>query len=272
MRQAAAIISVVLFGMVTPSAQAPSARESAARLAFDVASIKKVEGPAVTTITVGSNAAAGGAFNRITSVANLILYAYDLRDYQLDGGPDWIRRDRFDVAARAGRDVSTADMRSMVQSLLKERFKLIAHHEQRQMPVYTLAVARSDQLGPGLRKSSDAECAKTVQRPSSVPPGAATSTGCGEITLIANLSTRQMGMPVIDRTQLSGKFEWFLYYSQDRGVSVGGRFIPPPPASADPSLPSFSTAMEEQLGLKLQSTRAPVDVLVVDSVQEPTPN
>lgn len=251
--------------VATLQAQSPS---------FEVASIKRRTVPGPTAVTQGQGPGPGGAFNRInTTLLPVILFAYDMRDYQLVGGPDWMRTDRFDILARAGREVSTSDLRLMVRSLLEDRFKLVAHREQREMPIYTLVPARSDgRLGPGLKRSDD-ECKRLLQRPSNVPVGAATSIGCGQAADLANMASRMMGAPVIDKTGLVGRFEHFLYYSRD-GIRPFGlpSTVPSDGPAADPSLPSFQTALQDHLGLKLESTRGLVDVLVIDSVQLPTEN
>jgi len=112
-----------------------------------------------------------------TTVARLIMYAYDLRDFQVDGGPEWLRVDRFDVSGRAGREVPVAMLRLMVQSLLADRFKLAAHEVQREMQVYSLVLARAGELGPGLKRNDD-ECKSKIETPKA-PPGRSIGTARG---------------------------------------------------------------------------------------------
>ena len=127
---------------------------------FEVASVKKRAEP---IFTAPDNRSFGGVFVReSTTLERLILYASDLQQYQLVGGPGWVRSPvLFQVAASAGKDVPEAELRRMVQSMLEDRFRLVAHHEKREMPVYDLVLARSDgRLGPGITRKLDDDCTK----------------------------------------------------------------------------------------------------------------
>jgi uncharacterized protein (TIGR03435 family) len=244
------------------------------RPTFEVASVKRRSGPGPSTLTQAQGAAPGGAFNMINStLVRFVMYAYDLRDYQVIGGGDWTRTQRFDISARAGRDAAPAEIRLMLQSLLDDRFRLVTRQEQREVPIYTLLVDRSDgRLGPNI-KDSDDDCKAVVQRPANVPPGAATGTGCGQMSTIVRGVSTWMGAPVIDKSGLTGRYAYFMYYSPDLPLSsLGGMILPPTTSSVDPNLPSYATALREQLGLKLEASRGPIDVLVIDSVQQPTEN
>jgi uncharacterized protein (TIGR03435 family) len=258
-------LSVVAVNMIVAlPAQAP-------KPSFDVASIKKwVAGP--PSAGVGFRQA-DGAFDRSrTSVASLIEFAFDVPAFQVLGGPDWVRRDNFEVHARGDKAASLADMRLMVQSLLRDRFSLRSRIERREMPSYALSLARPDgRLGSGLRPASDPSC-KTQVKPPTAPDGAVGNSGCGSIERLATLTSTLLAAPVIDRTGLSGAYEWSYYFSREglviaRSVEPG---IQPPPA--DPATPPLTTAFREQLGLRLEAGRAPVQVLVIDSVQPPSQN
>jgi uncharacterized protein (TIGR03435 family) len=249
--------------------QAPP-QPASTRPAFEAASIKKRLGPGPASVIQGQNPT--GRFDRTITAAGLILYGYDLRDYQLAGGPDWLRTDRFDVAATAGRSVSVAELRLMVQSLLAERFKLTTHQEQREMPIHTLVLARKDgRLGPAIARADD-DCRATAARPAKIPAGAGTTSGCGDAAIIARSASTAMGSPVVDRTGLTGRFVYFMFYALSGPRALAGTVLPLPDTSGDPNLPSYPTALQEQLGLELEATRGPVDVLVIDSVQQPTEN
>ena len=166
---------LVVAALADVLAQAP-APPAPGRPAFEVASVRRRTGPLPTSVIQGQAERPGG-FNRTITAAGLILYAYDLRDHQLIGGPDWMRMDRFDIVATAGREIQLTELRLMVQSLLADRFKLAAHTEQREMPIYTLVFARSDRrLGASIRQSDDA-CKAMVERPPNLPAGAATTSG-----------------------------------------------------------------------------------------------
>jgi uncharacterized protein (TIGR03435 family) len=195
------------------------------------------------------------------------MYAYDLPDYQVVGGPAWVRTDRFDIAARAGRDASVPDIRRMLQTLLEDRFKLRTHTEQRETALYKLVTARGDdRLGPNLTKSED-DCKRLVQRPPNVPAGAVTVTGCATTAHFARSASVVMAAPVTDATGLVGLFEYAFYYS-----SGGDGLTATTSLSPNIEAPSFPTALQEQLGLKLESTRGLVEVLVIDSVERSTPD
>jgi uncharacterized protein (TIGR03435 family) len=207
----------------------------------------------------------------------------DLLDQQVAGGPDWLTSDKFDITATTTAPIDPAEMRLMVQRMLAERFQMKAHWEKREMPVYLLMMAREDgRLGPSLTLKSEADCAKGRRDgPPPMPqPGVpAPPPNCGAIQfgpgqLIAGgipmewlVSTftnvpviTGVDRPVLNRTGLKGNYAFAL------------KFAPPQSTNPDPDRPQFMTALQEQLGLQLEAARAPVDVLVIDSVERPTPN
>ena len=245
------------------------------RPTFEVASVKRRVGPGPSTSVSPSPQAQRRVFDRLnTTVAGLILFAFDLQGYQLLGGPGWMRTDRFDVNARADIEVSIGQMRLMVQSLLEDRFALIAHKEQREMPIYSLLLARPDgRMGPNLKRSDD-DCKRMLKPPADVPAGAATTIGCVTMAGLAQSASTRMGSPVLDRTGLDGQFEFFVFTSRERPLTIGSSILPAVPADRDVDidLPTYTTALREQLGLTLDATRGAVDVLVVDSIQPPTEN
>ena len=259
--------------------------------AFDVATVKvNASGPGPS---FGLMVLPGGrVFAQNLPLRELIRAAYGLEDSQLEGGPGWIRTTRFDVEARAGGEVTVDTARAMARRLLADRFRLAAHTETRQLPTYELVVARADRsLGRSLRASGKA-CAP-VTLPAGLPPPPPPPAGggmplapggfpCPSGLLPGHLSLRNVSMtafasvlwrrllqrPVIDRTTLSGEFDIDLTYLPEL-ETFNGR-----PASENPALPaqilgapSIFTALQEQLGLKLESARGPVDVLVLDSVE-----
>ena len=210
--------------------------------------------------------------------------AIDLLDPQIAGGPDWLDVDKFDIVATAGGQTPPQEMRLMIQRMLAERFKLVAHWEQREMPVYALVKTRADGgLGAGLTPTSDDECAAARRtgpppmppepgQPAPPPPCGAIQFGPGQLVArgapiewLANVLVTVpvvtgVDRPVINRTGIEGNYGFTL------------KFSPPQSANPDPDRPHLFTALEEQLGLKLESARAPVDVLVIDSVEKPQPN
>jgi hypothetical protein len=128
------VVLLIAGGPAAPAAQSPEPT-------FDVASTKRnVSG----SFPVGPEARRGGSFVAINAtVERLVRFAYDLPDYRLAGGPDWVRSDRFDVEARADRDASSEEIQRMVRTLLKDRFQLVIRQEQREGPSYALVFARS---------------------------------------------------------------------------------------------------------------------------------
>ena len=135
------------------------------------------------------------------------------------------------------------------------------------MSAYALVLSRADKrFGPGLKKNPDGdECKRLVEQPRNVPPGAVRAAGCESMANFAAGASRQMGAPVIDATGLVGLFETSYYYDSAGGFL--GRGIEP---TGTVDLPQYSTALQEQLGLRLEPRRMPIPVLVIDSVQPPT--
>jgi len=256
-------------------AVAPGFSAQQSKTSFEVASVKRRVGPVegVTTFPFSSSPRPGGILDlRNTTVARLIMYAYDVLDSQVEGGPEWVRNDRFDVSGRAGGEVPVATLRLMVQSLLADRFKLTVHEVQREMPVYALVLARADRsLGASLKQTQN-ECPTDVKRPPPpvASPSAVWSSGCGPIDSFMLSARAQMNAPVVDKTGLTGNFEWSLYWDGQ------GRFFGEPGdakiPTRDPNLPLYPGALQEQLGLKLEQSRGLLKVVVIDSVQPPTEN
>jgi uncharacterized protein (TIGR03435 family) len=251
--------------------------------AFEVASVKpnKSGDPNGST-----NFQPGGRYTaRNMAVRALIREAYRLQGFQIVGGPDWVASDRFDIQAKAEGDLpDSADggppqaLFLMLRRLLAERFKLTVHNETRELPVYALVMTRSDgKMGPQLREPA-IDCRTFDFRNSPIPPPGGfcggIQTGPGRFVgkgatmrqLALNLSPR-VARIVLDRTGLSGPFDLDLEWTQ-------AAVAPDPPAAGGPPAvdvgPSIFTALQEQLGLKLESQKGPVDVLVIDRVEHPT--
>jgi len=242
--------ALVFVGLaVTLSAQAP-------RPSFEVASIKNVDRPGSIPPAKGSPL---DFYRPAATVASLIQFAYDIRDFELIGGPDWMRRDQFEVRARAAAAVSDNEKRPMVQSLLEDRFKLVIRRERQEMRFSALVLARRDgRVGPKLTACRTPEGPSTPVR---YPRGGNLATGrCAPVSQIARTVAVTLRMPIVDKTGLTGMWSYELAY------------LDPSAREPEPQLTAFTTALEEQLGLKLESARGPVDVLVVESVQQPTPD
>jgi len=266
------------------------------QLAFDVASVKpNVAGD----LRVTMQAMPGGRFIATNApLRTLIREAFALQGSQLSGGPGWLDSDRFDIVAKSERNPTPLQMRMMLRALLAERFRLSVHTDTREMPLYALVLARTDgKLGPHLRPTG-ADCSQAPEwlgtgpppRPSpSGPAGSSGGTGpdapCRSagpgfggamrfrgITLdaFAMFLATPVRRPVIDRTGLDGDFDIELDMTAELGPP------PPPPGMPDAvdraSAPSIFTTLQEQLGLRLDARREPVDVLVIDRVERLVPN
>jgi uncharacterized protein (TIGR03435 family) len=218
------------------------------------------------------------------TLRNLVLNSHRLQEFQLTGGPSWVSSDRFDIAATAGRDASPDELRLMVRTLLAERFKLVTHTERQERPAFDLMIARADgRLGPGLRTTA-ADCI-TFRAPVAPPSPNEPLPQCGFLgqgsanvffrgvpieAFARSTLTMRLGRMVVDRTQLSGNFDIDLEWTP--GPEEIG---PPPPPDANRSAadgPSLFTALQEQLGLKLESSRALIEVLVIDGATRPSEN
>jgi uncharacterized protein (TIGR03435 family) len=196
-------------------------------------------------------------------------------DFLIAGGPEWMDSDRFDIEARAagefpsGPDGPTAPRRLMLQALLADRFGLRVHYEPRDRDFYALTPIRSDQKwGPQLRLST-ADCTAQGACAVKLGPGNIASAGM-TISQLMNLLPRFVDRVVVDNTGLADRFELRLTWTPAPGEWIapvaGGN------ATAAPDGPSLFTAVQEQLGLKLQPRKGPVDTLIVDHAEKPTQN
>lgn len=254
--------------------------------AFEVASVK----PAVPGTTGGrTQFLPGGKFSATNvPLKFLIQQVYEVRDYQIVGDPRWMSiiadgyTSRYDIQAKGDSSATEAQVREMVKALLTERFQLKLHGETRELPVYQLVPARS-----GIKLQT----ARDNGRPAGSGGVAFMVKGWIEGTNVAMPSlihavSQMLDRPVIDKTGFTGAFDFKLTFSpgpepaEDSGaISDGGcpasfaafrekRGMKPEAASC----PSVFTAIQEQLGLKLDPRKSPVEVLVIDHVQRPTPN
>jgi uncharacterized protein (TIGR03435 family) len=266
---APAFLTTILVG-VCLAAQSTGAPPSGP--AYEVVSVKPNESGSFSS----SSNTRGGSFTATNAtVRQLVLTAYRLRDFQVSGGPGWIESDRFDVAARAP-EGEKPDHPAMLRTLLAERFTLRTHRETREQPIYALVVARSDgRLGPQLQPST-IDCSGRGGAPpagnancglnSSVGGALGKMTGTG--TTMDNLATALgnfgLNRMVLNRTGLTGGYDVELQWMPDNARAPAG--------DTANQAPSIFTALQEQLGLKLDSQRGPVEFLVIDSVDQPTPD
>jgi uncharacterized protein (TIGR03435 family) len=275
------------------SAQAPAA--TAPRQAFDVTTVKPNKSG---EMRVSMRIIPGNGYEAFNvTLGAMIRMAYRLQDFQIIGAPAWVDQDRFDIVGKvpAGEPL---DIQPRMQSLLAERFNLKARADTREAPIYALVVANQHgKLGAKLTPSS-VDCAALARGRGNAPtptqpmqPGMRPECGIingpgkvmgGGTTMaqLANTLSQFAGRTVIDRTGLIGAFDFELEFTPDpglRGRGPGGGLPPAAPApgsdrAVDPNAVSIFTAVQEQLGLKLDSQRGPVPVLVIESVSQPTEN
>jgi len=264
-------IAIALAGAIPASTQAPKPQS---RPSFEVASVRANTSPDPHG-HIGPDG--GHRFTAVNqTVRALVRVAYGLHDFQILGGPKWLDTDRFDVlAVTLG---SPRDFPLMLQSLLEERFNLRFHKEAREFPIFALVIARPN--SPGLRKSS-VDCGRVMMgaleegRPlpsvkvcgGQNPPGRLTAGGFTMANLALHLS-RIVGRHVVDRTGLPGGFDFDLKWAP---IPVLGPSVPDDRLAMTDG-PSIYTALQEQLGLKLERARGPIEVLIIDRVEHPPPD
>ena len=225
-----------------------------------------------------------------TPLGFIILHAYQLMAHQLVDVPEWAWSAAYDIAGTypGGVRPSDADTRAMLRRLLEERFRLNIRREKRELPVYRLVMARGDgRLGPQLTPST-VDCEKLIaekgsntgaDRPSAVAPGGRRPAcmmsasrrgfltgGTQPISALAGALQAFLGRPVVDATGLQGRFDMDLKWTPNAEISA-------PPAGVAPLFPdgpSIMTAVQEQLGLKLETGMASFDVVIVQRVERPT--
>jgi uncharacterized protein (TIGR03435 family) len=246
--------------------------------AFEVASVKASPSASNRALV---QAVPGRLLIENFAPRTLVVLAYGVADYQVAGGPSWIGSDRYDVQAKAVGDTSVQQMEGpMLQALLVERFKLAFHRETQQLPVYELTRAS----GKGrLQQTQEGSC--TVYSLDAPPPSAAGARGatfCGfphvtqngisraldgkgvSLATLAGNIARSVRRSVIDKTGLTGTYDLHLEWTDAPLNDI------PNPETSD--RPSIFTALTEQLGLKLQSAKGPVEVIVIDRMERPSQN
>jgi uncharacterized protein (TIGR03435 family) len=268
------------------------------RLSFEVVSVKANPSRTRTPMTWQP----GGHFVMGLPIFSLVSIGYLVPAYRIEGLPDWARTAFFDISAKADHQPEIEERPAYYRGLLVDRFHFAAHIERREMDVYTLTLARSDgQLGPGLRRSN-VNCDQILaenrkrnlagERPTPPPPGerptcgavggvASMTAGTAELAPLLGMLAGALGKPVIDHTGLSGRFDFDFRAAPpnasgglDRPLDVRdeqGRIVRGTDGQAS-QLPPISTALEDQLGLKIQAGRGSVDVLVIDHVEMPSEN
>ena len=279
-----ATVAAVAMLVLVPAPGAPQDRPAqaqattGARPRFDVASVKPHR--ATDDIMFALQFHDGGKLTATGSLRMLIRTAYHLQGSQLVGGPDWIDSALFDIEALSDGDPTRDTTLVMLQELLAERFQVRVRTERRERPVYELSLADGGAVRPQLSRSA-ADC--DASRPAafspdsrlvcgvSYAPGRLDAVGMTMRALATNLSL-WVDRAVIDGTGLEGRYDLQLKWAPD-GVPQAPQFLSTPDLQAigtvDPDAPSLVTALPEQLGLRLNPQRRPVEVVVVEQAQRP---
>ena len=297
-----ALFAVAVTAFTVPAPVALRAQAQAPQPKFEVATVKPSKGP------TGERGQPGGRYTATRTVkffiADAFFFATPLAGSRVIGGPDWIDSDLYEIDGKAttpwqrSPDGPPREVFLMIRSVLEERFKLKTHMETRELPVYELVLAKADgSLGPQLKRPA-IDCDAIIaavnagapppqrQQPTDPPPCGAMRgparviAGSIPMSLLANMLTNILADAngpaggvgarlVIDNTGLSGRFGFTLAWTPEKmpeGTPPAG--LPP----IDPNGPRLETALQEQLGLKLQPARSQMEVVVIDSIEQPTPD
>jgi uncharacterized protein (TIGR03435 family) len=233
---------------------------------FEVATIKPSQADEQRAVMVQGTR----LVTRATSLVDVMMFAYGVHPLQIVEAPDWMTAEKFDFVVQPnmpGRP-STAQMRSIVQQLLADRFMLGFHHAQRELPVYRVVIAKG---GPKLTATTKEEEQATNTAVIGIAAGQMTVRNA-TMSEFASLMQRyvRLDRPIVNHTGIAGKYNFKLTWTPDFSQFDGNP--PPGPAREDENAPSLYTAMQEQLGLKLEAAREPADVLVIDHVERPSEN
>lgn len=243
------------------------ALHGSAQSVFEAISIKQSTGTRIPAHWEGARFLSGEI-----PLWTLLIVAYEIPVYQADGLPEWVRTVRWEINAVASRAPAPAEQTMFLRALLEERFGIVARVETQERPMYTMVMARPDgRRGPGLRPAA-VDCAAIFNDRASgklakdAGPPCKTEIYAGSfvrdgipLSLLADTLSTRLGRHVADKTGLTGLFDIELRFRA-------------PTAAADSNEPDLITALQEQLGIRLESTRGPVQVTVFDRIERPTPN
>jgi uncharacterized protein (TIGR03435 family) len=248
-------LSIVLFGAFS----VVFAHAQASPPAFEVSSVKRNLSGSASAI---SGMVRGDRFTSTNiTPTQLLRSAFGIQEFQIAGKPRWSNDDRFDIEAKAEHDLKSTDWPPMLQTLLAERFKLVFHREQRETSAYALVIAKN---GPKLTRVEAFTCDRPDPDACSNMAGSPISIVGENVTMnqLASRLSRSIGRQVTDKTRLDGRFSLKVEWPQEERIAEPG-------ASASAGI---FTALQEQIGLKLESTKEPVDVIVIDKVERPAEN
>jgi bla regulator protein blaR1 len=299
-----AVVTPIMIGVYTPAVRAESPQvitpsTGLGEAKFDVASIKpgSSAGPPdeveVDVLRYRARRSGHGTFHVENLPLHLLIqFAYNAKDYQIEGEPAWANSERYEVTAKTENNASFEQMRPMLRSLLAERFNLALHRVTKELPVYELTAAKGglktqkascvnpDPNGPPppLPRPHGSELCGGV-RSRIFPTGSSRLEGFGvPMSKLVEVLADGIGRTVVDKTGFSGTFNFQLDFSPEDAASIpkpaptaaGGPERPIPGANVQ--APTIFAALQEQLGLRLQAVKGQVEALVIDHVQRPSPN
>jgi uncharacterized protein (TIGR03435 family) len=228
---------------------------------------------------------------RITNMTlkEMIVIAYRVQPFQITGGPPWMDSLRYDIVAKPETKPKQGEIPLMLQALLADRFQVTLRSETKELPIYALVLAKKDgKPGPQMVESKEGTCIMPdpTKPPPPPEPGKPPALRCGQmmmsprhLTAISNpvsgmipMLSRLLGRTIVDKTGLTAKFDITLDWTPDESQTM---LLPPdapkPPASDTPG-PTIFTALQEQLGLKLESQKGPVETFIVERAEKPSEN
>ena len=240
-----------------------------AQQGFDVVSIKPAD-PLVTNMHIGISPSGTFEASGIT-LLDLISLAYDVRVFQIVGASGWMGTDKYEIITKdEAKGPAESELKEMndkqreqfrdrllgkLRVMLSDRYQLKVHREKKEMPIYGLLIAKG---GVKLEAAAEGDNSESGMNGSRTEEGKSSLTGKNlPLEHLVRFLSNQTARPVIDQTGLTGKYNFKMIYAPDMNDLTG---------------PSIFTALQEQLGLKLESQKGPADVLVIDSVQKPSEN
>jgi uncharacterized protein (TIGR03435 family) len=230
--------------------------QSTAAQQFEVASVKPSQ--ADPNSSAGIRTRHGRLDGNNVTLKRCIMGAYAVGPHQIAGGPGWIDSDRFEISAKADRPIDDDDaLMLLLQGLLADRFKLVLHRETRTIRAFVLEASKN---GPKLEKAEPGEASTNT---STSNTGVEIDARYTTMDAFAKILARKMELPVVNRTGLPGIFNFKLRWTPERAKV---------PDTGAAEAPSIFTAIQEQLGLRLRSQKAPVEILVIDHAEKPSEN
>jgi uncharacterized protein (TIGR03435 family) len=255
-------------------------------LEFEVASVKPAA-PGVRGMLIRPGPNGGVNISNMT-LKELIVLAWRVQPFQISGGPAWLDSIHYDIIAKPESRPRQGDIPLMLQSLLRDRFQLTIHRETKELQIYALVLAnKSGKLGPGLVESKEAGCTPPDPSKPRIPdPGKPPELACGQmfaqpsrfrgiampVERMIPVLSRFLDRTIVDKTGLAKNYDIDLQWTPDENQL---RLLPsevPKPLLGDPGGPSIFTALQEQLGLKLESQKGLVEMIVIDRAEKPSEN